>query len=332
MIITRTPFRVSFFGGGTDYPKWYKSNGGKVLSTAIDKYCYISVRKLPPFFDHKHRVVYSKIESVKNINEIVHPVVRESLNYFNYKDGVEIHHDGDLPARSGLGSSSSFTVGLVNALEALNSKHISKKKLAEISIHIEQDLISEYVGSQDQIAAAYGGFNEIEFFPDGSFSVKPIIVDKNRIESLNDHLMLFFSGITRFASEIAESQILNFDNRCNELSKIRDIVDEGIDVLRNIDVPINKFGELLHKTWEYKKTLSNKVSNVEIDKIYNTAMESGAIGGKLLGAGGGGFIIFFVQPKNQSKVKKALSNLTYVPFKFEKNGSEIVLYQPNGFE
>jgi D-glycero-alpha-D-manno-heptose-7-phosphate kinase len=332
MIITRTPFRISFFGGATDYPAWYKQNGGKVLATTIDKYCYISVRELPPFFEHKYRIVYSKIESTKNIDEIVHPSVRGTLNYQNCTQGLEIHHDGDLPARSGLGSSSSFTVGLLNALDALKEKYTGKKQLAETAIHVEQDIIEEHVGSQDQISAAYGGFNEIEFFRDGSFSVNPIIVSQDRLNSLNNHLMLFFSGITRFASEIAKSQISNFDNRHTELSRIREMVDEGIHILRDIDTPIQEFGKLLHQTWEYKKSLSDKVSNPEIDQIYNTARDNGAIGGKILGAGGGGFILLFVEPEKQEKVKSSLSSLTYVPFKFENSGSKVVLYQPNGFQ
>ena len=333
MIITRTPFRISFFGGGTDYPLWYKQNGGKVLATTIDKYCYISVRELPPFFEHKFRIVYAKIEKVQQVNEIIHPAVRAALNYHNYKQqGLEIHHDGDLPARSGLGSSSSFTVGLLNALDALNEKTVGKQHLAETAIHVEQDLIAEHVGSQDQISAAYGGFNEIEFFRVGSFSVKPLIVSQSRLVSLNDHLMLFFSGITRFASEVAESTISNLDKRHVELSRMHAMVDKSISILRDGDIPIQEFGKLLHETWEYKKTLSDKVSSPEIDNIYDTARDNGAIGGKLLGAGGGGFVLLFVNPKDQQKVKDALFDLTYVPFKFENSGSKVVLYQPDGFQ
>jgi len=331
MIITRTPFRISFFGGGTDYPAWYKQNGGKVLATTIDKYCYISVRDLPPFFEHKYRIAYSKIENVRNINEIVHPAVKGILNYHDCTQGLEIHHDGDLPARSGLGSSSSFTVGLLHALDALNGKYTGKQYLAETAIHVEQDLIAEHVGSQDQISAAYGGFNEVEFFRDGSFSVNPLIISQSRLSNLNDHLMLFFSGMTRFASKIAESKISNFDKRYVELSKMYEMVDEGISILGNTGTPIQEFGKLLHETWEYKKTLSDKVSNPEIDQIYNAARDNGAVGGKILGAGGGGFILLFVNPENQQKVKNALSSLTYVPFKFENSGSKVVLYQPDGF-
>ena len=332
MIITRTPFRISFFGGGSDYPAWYQQNGGKVLATTIDKYCYISIRELPPFFEHKFRIVYSKIESVKEVNDIVHPAVKGVLNYHSCTQGLEIHHDADLPARSGLGSSSSFTVGLLNALDALSERYIGKQSLAETAIHVEQDLIAEHVGSQDQISAAYGGFNEIEFFRDGSFSVNPLIVSMDRLDDLNNHLMLFFSGITRFASEIAESKISNFDKRYTELSKMHEMVDEGISILRNTGTQIQDFGKLLHEAWKYKKTLSDKVSNPEIDQIYSNAIEHGAVGGKVLGAGGGGFMLFFVAPENQQKVRDALSNLTYVPFKFENSGSKIVLYQPNGFE
>ena len=332
MIITRTPFRISFFGGGTDYPVWYKQHGGKVLATTIDKYCYISVRELPPFFDHKYRVVYSKIEMSKTINKIIHPAVRGILNYHNSAQGLEIHHDGDLPARSGLGSSSSFTVGLLHALNALNEKYSSKPYLAQTAIHVEQDLIKENVGSQDQISAAYGGFNEIEFFRDGGFSVTPMIVLKDRLNELSSHLMLFFSGITRFASEIAASKISNFNNRYDELSKMGEMVDEGASILRNLNTPIQDFGKLLDEAWKYKKTLSDKVTNPEIDDIYNTAKSAGAIGGKILGAGGGGFILLFVNPEDQSRVKRSLSNLIHVPFNFENSGSKVVLYQPNGFQ
>ena len=331
MIITKTPYRISFFGGGTDHPVWYRENGGRVLATTFDKYCYLSVRPLPQFFDHKYRIVYSKIESVSNINEIQHPSVRESLRYFNCDQGLEIHHDGDLPARSGLGSSSSFTVGLVNAMNALKGVYSSPHELASTATHIEQDLIQECVGSQDQISAAYGGFNEIEFYKDGTFSVEPKVVDKDRMKDFNSHLMLFFTGISRFSSEVSKSQVSNMKNCHSQMNELYDMAGEGSSILENVNTPLDEFGKLLHRAWKNKRSLSNKVTNLKIDELFNTAIKAGAIGGKLLGAGGGGFVLFFVKPENQDKVKTALANLTFVPFKFENTGSKVVLYQPDGF-
>ena len=331
MIITRAPFRVSFFGGGTDYPAWYMKNGGKVLATSIDKYCYISIRELPPFFDHKYRIVYSKIESVKKIDDIVHPAVKAVLNYHGCLQGLEIHHDGDLPARSGLGSSSSFTVGLVHALRTLEGKASSKDQLARDAIHIEQDLIGENVGSQDQITAAYGGLNKIEFHQNGTFDAEPVILPSHKRETLSKHLMLFFTGFTRFASEIAESQIQNMHNKSKELGRMREMVDQAIDLLQDEKSSIEAFGELLDQNWSYKRSLSDRITTAEIDEIYARAKKSGAIGGKLLGAGGGGFMLFFVPPNKQAAVREILNELVYVPFSFENTGSKVVLYQPNGF-
>ncbi len=331
MIITKTPYRISFFGGGTDHPSWFRENHGKVLSTTFNKYCYISVRHLPPFFEHKYRVVYSKIESVNNIDEILHPSVRESLQYFKCTQGLEIHHDGDLPARSGIGSSSSFTVGLVNAMNALKGSMRSSEELAKTAIHIEQDMIKENVGSQDQVATAYGGFNEIDFNMDGTFSVNPIIISQDRKVNLNDHLMLFFTGISRFSSEVAKSQISNMENCYSQMNELRDMVNEGSSILNNLNMPLDEFGKLLNRAWENKRSLSSKITNKKIDELYSTAIKAGAIGGKILGAGGGGFILFFVKPGDQDRVKKVLSNLIHVPFKFENTGSKVVLYQPNGF-
>ena len=331
MIITKTPFRISFFGGGTDHPLWFKKHGGKVLATTFDKYCYISLRPLPPFFDHKYRIVYSNSERVNNINEIEHPSVKEVLKYFHSNEGVEIHHDGDLPARSGLGSSSSFTVGLINAMNALKGKNCSPYELAGKAIHIEQDLIKECVGSQDQISAAYGGFNEIEFFKDGTFLVEPKLINQERKKDLNDHLMLFFTGVSRLSSEVAESLISNIENCSSQMHELHDMVDEGSKILSNVNIPLEEFGKMLDRTWRNKRSLSNMITNTKIDDIYNAAIKAGALGGKILGAGGGGFVLFFVKPEHQEKVKKALSNFTYVPFKFENTGSKVVVYQPNGF-
>jgi D-glycero-alpha-D-manno-heptose-7-phosphate kinase len=332
MIITKTPFRISFFGGGTDHPLWFKENGGKVLSTTFDKYCYISIRHLPPFFEHKYRVVYSIIESINNVDEIIHPAVRETLNYFKNSVGLEIHHDGDLPARSGLGSSSTFTVGLINAMNALHDISNTPFQLANAAIHVEQDLIKECVGSQDQIAAAYGGFNEIEFYKDGSFSVEPQIINLERKKSLEDHLMLFYTGVSRFSSEITESQLSNMKNCSSQMHELHEMVDEGSKILMNPKTPIEEFGKLLNLAWKNKKSLSNKISNNEIDQCYAAAIKAGAIGGKILGAGGGGFILFFVSPANQINVKNALSELTLVPFNFENSGSKIVVNEPNGWK
>ena len=321
---------MSFFGGGTDYPGWYKENGGIVLATTIDKYCYVSVRELPPFFDHKTRIVYSVIESVNKVEDIVHPAVKATLKYHDCSKGLEIHHDGDLPARSGLGSSSSFTVGLVNALRALEGKNSSKEQLATDAIHIEQNLIGENVGSQDQISAAYGGFNKIEFHKNDTFDVQPVILPVNRREELNNHLMMFFTGFTRFSSEIAGSQIQNMHNKSKELRKMGEMVDKAIDILQDEQSPIEGFGELLDESWSYKRSLSDLVTTPEIDLIYANAKKAGAIGGKILGAGGGGFIIFFVPPDKHESVRKTLNELVHVPFEFNDSGSRIVLYQPTG--
>ncbi len=330
MIITRTPFRISFFGGGTDYPEWFRAHGGKVLSTTFNKYCYISVRVLPPFFEHKFRIVYSRSETVNSIDQIEHPSAREVLRYRNVLDGLEIHHDGDLPAKSGLGSSSAFTVGLLNALSALDGKYISANDLAKTAIHVEQSLINENVGSQDQVATAFGGFNEVEFFCDGSFSVSPVVISPARKSDLNSHLMLFFTGVSRIASTIAKSQINQITSGAVDLSAMQDMVDEAVSILRNENAPIQAFGKLLHEGWVLKKGISDKVSTSDVDRLYQRAMDAGALGGKLLGAGGGGFMLLFVNPDDQEKVREALHDLVYVPFDFESDGSKVVLYQPNG--
>jgi len=330
VIITRTPFRISFFGGGTDYPSWVKEHGGAVLSTAINKFCYISCRYLPPFFDHRYRVVYSKVETVDKVSEIEHPAVRTILEYMDCSKGLEIHHDGDLPARSGLGSSSSFTVGLLNTLHALKGEYRSAEHLAHEAIHVEQDLMQEHVGSQDQIAAAYGGFNTIEFHPDQTCSVSPIIVSSSRQQELQNHLMFFFTGLSRFSSDIAKSKISNIKNRSAELHAIRQMVNAGLDILGSSHTPLDEFGRLLHEGWERKRSLSEKVSNSEIDQIYAIARSAGAIGGKITGAGGGGFMLLFVPPEKQANVSESLSKLIHVPIQFESTGSRVVLYQPEG--
>jgi len=327
MIISRTPFRISFLGGGTDYPAWYRKHGGAVLGSTIDKYCYLTCRYLPPFFEHRIRVVYSRIESCQTIDEIGHPAVRQILRYLNMDRGVEIHHDGDLPARSGMGSSSAFTVGLLNALYALKGQMPSKHQLAKESVYVEQKLLKETVGSQDQVLAAYGGFNHITFLPNGEISVKPVTLGPLRMKELNSHLMLFYTGINRTASDIAESYVDGVDGRRRQLRIMKDLVEEGISIL-NSRQDVTSFGQLLHEAWETKRSLSSRVSNSHVDGIYEEAISAGAIGGKLIGAGGGGFILFFVRPSDQNRVRKKLNRLIYVPFKFEFSGSQIIFFDP----
>jgi len=324
MIISRTPYRVSFFGGGTDYTAWYRENGGAVLATTIDKYCYISCRYLPPFFEHKHRIVYSQIELVNGLDEIRHPSVREVLKYLEIKQGVEIHHNGDLPSRSGLGSSSSFTVGLLNALYALKEGMPTKEQLAQDAIYVEQKLLCENVGSQDQVMAATGGFNRVDFSENG-FQVKPITIDKEKLRALQGHLMLFFTGVSRTASQIAGEQIKQIPNKKLELTKMHKMVDEGINIL-NSNTDLNDFGRLLHESWMLKRSLSEKVSTLYVDFIYDKALKAGATGGKILGAGGGGFILFFIKPEFQDNLKEALPGLLNIPFQFENSGSQIIYY------
>jgi D-glycero-alpha-D-manno-heptose-7-phosphate kinase len=330
MIITRTPFRVSFFGGGTDYPAWYQQHGGEVLSTTIDKYCYITCRHLPPFFEHKHRIVYSVIENVQHWDQIKHPAVRAVLGWANCSKGLEIHHDGDLPARSGLGSSSSFTVGLLHAIAALKGSYVSKEQLTKDALHIEQHVIGESVGSQDQIAAAYGGFNRIEFLRSGNFTVSPVVLKKTRHKEFQRHLMLFFTGFSRIASEVAKAQIANLGQREAELKRMHQMVDEATRILQSTTRPIEEFGDLLHESWMLKRGLSDKVSTPEVDQLYAAARDAGAIGGKLLGAGGGGFMLLFARPEHQARIKDALKHLVHVPFAFDDSGSRVMLYQPNG--
>jgi D-glycero-alpha-D-manno-heptose-7-phosphate kinase len=327
MIISKTPFRVSFFGGGTDYPVWYEDHGGAVLSTTIDKYCYLTVRYLPPFFEHKHRIGYSNVENVKTDEEIHHPVVKALLKHFNIEKGVEVHHDGDLPARSGLGSSSAFTVGMINSLHALKGAIVTPDQLAEQAIQIERTVLKENVGSQDQVAVAYGGFNKIIFNKDHSFHIQPMTLAKERTIELQSHLMLVFTGFSRFASAIAAEQIKNTEERNQELTSIKDMVDHAVDIL-NSRRNINEFGKLLHESWQLKKSLSSKISNPAVDALYEKALKCGALGGKLLGAGGGGFMLLFVAPENRKKLKEGLKDFLEVEFSFERQGSQIIYYNP----
>lgn len=328
MIISRTPFRVSFFGGGTDYPGWFESNKGAVLATTIDKYCYITCRYLPPFFDHKSRIIYSQMEHVQGIDDIDHPAVREVLRYLKIKEGIEIHHDGDLPARTGLGSSSSFTVGLLNSLYALKGIMPTKARLAEEAIYIEQNMCKENVGCQDQALAAHGGLNYIEFGGDRHLQVRRVTIPEKRIRSLEKHMMLYFTGFSRTASEIAVHQIKNIPKKEKELEEMYQMVQQAMRILNSNK--IEDFGPLLHESWKIKRELSSKISTGHIDDIYDAARKAGATGGKLLGAGGGGFVLLFAPPRVHKKIKEKLKNLLLVPFKFENLGTQIIFYQPNG--
>lgn len=326
MIISRTPYRISFFGGGTDYPNWYLKHGGSVLATAIDKYCYITCRYLPPFFEHRSRIVYSKIESVSALDQIQHPAVRETLRFLNIERGIEIHHDGDLPARSGMGSSSSFTVGLLNALYALKGIMPGKQRLLTESIHIEQHMIGETVGSQDQVLAAFGGFNHVNFMTNGDILARPVIMTAEAMHHFNDHLMLFYTGIKRTASDVADSYVPNIEDKKRQLRIMKDLVHEALSVLAK-GADFDEFGSLLHEAWEAKRTLSSTVSSAEIDGMYDAARKAGALGGKITGAGGGGFMLLFVRPEHQQQVRDTLKSQIYVPFRFDTSGSQIVYFQ-----
>lgn len=328
MIISRTPFRISFFGGGTDYPTWYRKHGGAVLAATIDKYCYLSCRYLPPFFDHRIRLVYSRIENCQTTDDIAHPVVREVLRYLRISEGVEIHHDGDLPARSGMGSSSAFTVGLLHALHALQGRMIDRHALAAQAIHVEQTLLSETVGSQDQVLAAHGGINHVTFLPTGDFAVRPVTIPHERVTELASHLMLFYTRIPRTASDVASTYVNDLDeSKRRQLRMCKDLVEEGITVLQGRD-DLRGFGHLLHEGWEAKRSLSDSVSNKDIDAAYEAARRAGAVGGKITGAGGGGFMLLFVPPERHASVRSALSTLLHVPFSFEFSGSQIIFFTP----
>lgn len=327
MIISRTPFRISFFGGGTDYPTWYREHGGAVLGTSIDKYCYLTCRYLPPFFEHRLRVVYSKIEMGQRPEDIAHPVVRAVLQHLDFDRGLELHHDGDLPARSGMGSSSAFTVGLLHALYALRGQMLSKHELATLGIHVEQALLRETVGSQDQVLAAYGGLNHVRFAPSGEISVSPLTVTRARLAELNSHLMLFYSGIARTASDVAARYVGELCSRVREMSSLVRMVDDSIAILAG-GGDLTPFGELLHEAWQLKRGLAEGLSSPAIDDLYATARASGAVGGKLVGAGGGGFLLLFVPPAARDQVLRGLADLVHVPFQFESGGSQIIFYDP----
>lgn len=327
MIISRTPYRISFFGGGTDYPAWYREHGGAVLAAAIDKYCFLTCRYLPPFFEHRTRLVYSKIELCRTNDEISHPAVRAVLQSKGIERGLEIHCVADLPARSGIGSSSTFVVGLLHAVAALQGQMPGKRQLALEAIDIEQNALRETVGSQDQVMAAYGGLNRVEFHRDGDISVQPLTIARSRISDLNDHLMLFYTGIVRTASDVARSYVVDIQARRRQMRLMRQFVDEAIEILQG-GGDLSSFGELMHEAWQAKRSLSLQVSNSQVDALYATGCESGALGGKLLGAGGGGFLLLFVPPERQPRVREALSRLIHVPFTFDYSGAQIVFCDP----
>lgn len=329
MIYTKTPFRMSFFGGGTDMKAYFEENGGAVLSTTFDKYCYVSVRHLPRFFDYRSQITYSKIEKVSHIDEIDHPMVRNAMKYLDMRD-LCISYDADLPARSGLGSSSSFAVGLLNAFHALKGHYASKEQLAKEAIYVERELCAESGGWQDQIAAAYGGMNRITFSSDG-FEVNPVIIQKERKEQLNQNLMMFFTGFSRFASELEKEKAKVLHEKKVELREMVQLVDAGEAVLTDRHGDLDEFGRLLNHAWQLKRGIGKGVSTSALDDIYQTAMKHGAIGGKLLGAGGGGFFIFYTPVEYQPAVKAALEGLTHVPFRFENSGAKILYYVPEEY-
>mgnify|MGYP003950774057 CR=1 FL=1 len=323
MIITKTPYRISFFGGGSDYPEWYKEYGGKVLSTTIDKYIYISCRFLPKFFKHKYRIVWSKIENVKDVNQIQHKVVKKLLQHLKVKQGLEIHYDGDLPARSGMGSSSCFTVGLTKALYKIKNKNLTKIQLTKKTIEFEQKIMKEVVGSQDQTIASYGGFNKIIFNKNSKIQVQRLSCNKN-IEKLNKNLVLIYTGINRTAHKIANSYVRKLTkSKKNHIENIMSYVNEGKTILESGNV--DDFGKLLHTSWLEKKNLSSLITNNKIDQLYEETLRYGALGGKLLGAGGGGFLLVYMKKENAKKFFKRYKNVINVPFNFTKDGSQVIL-------
>ena len=323
MIINKTPYRISFFGGGTDYPNWYLKNGGEVISSTINKYLYLSCRYLPKYFDHSYKIIYSKMELTNKINEIKHPVVRELVKKMKIKKGLELHHDGDLPARSGIGSSSSFVVGCINVLNALQNKNITKKDLANKSLYFEQNILKEIVGSQDQIAASYGGFNSIKFFKNGQFKVDKIKISKKNKEKLSNRLILLYTGVQRTAQNIASKYVKKLNNsKKNQMKDILNFVPKAKLFLK--DGKLDDFGDLLDESWQKKKELSKNISNYLIDEIYEKALNNGSLGGKILGAGGGGFFLFYVKSSKINNFKKAFKNYSIINFEFENLGSHIV--------
>lgn len=330
MIITKTPFRMSFFGGGTDMPQYFEKGRGAVISTTFDKYVYVTVRHLPRFFKYSTELVYSRIERVTKLDDMEHPMVRNAMKMLDMKE-LHIAYDADLPARTGLGTSSTFAVGLLNAFYCLKGKYASKKQLAKDAIYLERALCNEAGGWQDQIAASFGGLNRIDFDENG-FRVNPIIISKERKTKLNDNLMLFFTGYTRFSADIQKSTTATLEEKKKQLDQMLALVDEAQDILENKDRDIDDFGRLLDKTWKLKRDSGKEITTDSIDDFYNRGIKAGALGGKLLGAGGGGFLLFYVQKEFQEQVRNALSDLMQVPFKFEDNGTRVIYYSPEAFD
>lgn len=329
MIITQTPFRMSFFGGGTDFPRFYREHGGAVLSTTFDKYCYVNVRHLPRFFDYTTELSYAKTERVTDVETIEHPAIREAMKMLDMHE-IRLTYEADLPARSGLGTSSSFAVGMLNAFYALKGKYADKRKLADDAIYLERVLCKESGGIQDQIAASFGGFNKISFNADG-YTVSPVIISPERKLRLNDNLMLFFTGFSRFSSDIQVEAEKSLKSKEAQLLEMLQLVDEAEQVLTS-KTDLTEFGKLLDYTWKLKRGITNKVSTDSIDAIYDKAIKAGATGGKLLGAGGGGFLLFYVEADKQKNVHEALEDLLYVPFEFETAGTQVIHYTPESYE
>lgn len=331
MIITKTPFRMSFFGGGTDMENYFRENGGAVLSTTFDKYCYVNVRHLPRFFDYSTELSYSKIERVTNVDDIQHPAIRNAMKMLDMYE-IRLTYEADLPARSGLGTSSSFAVGMLNAFYALKGKYADKKKLADEAIYLERELCQEAGGWQDQIAASYGGFNRINFGPNG-YEVLPVIISPARKKRLNDNLMMFFTGFTRFSSEVQKANnVSGTEDKRSKLKKMYELVDQAEAVLIDKECDLDDFGRLLDITWRLKKGTGSSISTNSIDGLYEKGIAAGALGGKLLGAGGGGFLVFYVQPEKQPAVMDAMKGLMYIPFRFEDGGTRVIHYSPEIFE
>ena len=330
MIITKTPFRMSFFGGGTDMEDFFKENGGAVLSTTFDKYCYVNVRHLPRFFDWSTELSYSKSERVSCVDDIQHPLIRNAMKYLDMHE-IRLTYEADLPARSGLGTSSSFAVGMLNAFYALKGKYADKKKLADEAIYLERVLCNEAGGWQDQIAASFGGFNRINVNADG-YEVLPVIISPERKKQLNANLLMFFTGFTRFSSDVQKANNVTAVDKREQLKKMYALVDEAEKVLTDKNKSLDDFGYLLDHTWKLKRQTGSSISTNSIDALYQKGIEAGALGGKLLGAGGGGFLVFYVQPEKQDAVRWAMKDLMYIPFKFEDGGTRVIHYTPESYE
>lgn len=332
MVISQTPFRMSFFGGGTDMENYFKEYGGAVLSTTFDKYCYVTVRHLPRFFDYKTHLTYSKMEYVNSYDEIQHPAIRNAMKMLDMHE-LRLTYEADLPAQSGLGTSSSFAVGMLNAFYALKGKYVDKKKLADEAIYLERELCAEAGGWQDQIAASFGGFNRIDFNEYG-YKVTPVIISPEKKNMLNHNLVMFFTGFTRFSSDIQKANKVGESNadKIKKLKEMHSLVDEAEKILVEKNSNIDDFGKLLDYTWKLKRTTGEKVSTESIDELYKRGIEAGALGGKLLGAGGGGFLIFYVRPENRQNLINVMSDLLYVPFEFEDGGSRIIQYTAEDYE